>query len=137
MVVAPSLEAVPAIGEAVRELCRAEGLSDADASLVELGIVESVNNVVEHGYHGGGEGRIDVRVIADGRGVEASIRDDAPPADAKVFERPAERPLDRNDRTSLPEGGFGLGVIHTVFDEVTYGREGARNLLTLIRRANG
>lgn len=134
MVIASSLDKVAAVGEAVRELCRCEGLTEEDAGLVELGIVETINNAIEHAYPEGAEGRIDLRMTVDEERVEVSVGDDAPAADPATFLPPEPRAFDPSDRSSLPEGGFGLAVVHRVFDEVRFARDGRWNRLTLIRK---
>lgn len=135
VLIVPSLDAVPAIGEAVRDLCRHSGLNEADAGLVELGIVETINNVIEHAFGGAEQtdGRIDVRLRIDDDRVEAMISDEGAAADPATFLSKGPPSFNPAERESLPEGGFGLGVVHQVFDDVKYERDGAWNRLTLTR----
>lgn len=132
-----SLDAVPAVGNAVRALCRDGGFAEADAAMVELGVVEAVNNAIEHACSGAAGGRIEIAVSVDGTRIDARIVDDGQPGDPAAFGSAQAPAFDPADRASLPEGGFGLSVIRSVFDEVSFARDGGRNVLTLRRTRSG
>jgi serine/threonine-protein kinase RsbW len=137
VVIDSSFDAVPPVGEAVRALCRGEGMSELDAAMVELGIVEYLNNAIEHAFGGRPGGQIDVRMLVDAQRVEADISDGgSPPRGAPLDARTAPA-FDPADRSSLPERGFGLSIIRRTFDEVGFGRQGQRNRLTLKKWRRG
>ena len=98
--------------------------------MIELGIVESVNNAIEHAYGGRSGGEVEVRMTINAREVSADVIDRGSPMSVPPLERKAPE-LDPADRESLPEGGFGLSIIRSVFDEVTSVSEGNVNRLTL------
>ncbi|MDG3441459.1 ATP-binding protein [Nitrospirillum amazonense] len=126
------LEQVALIGRAVQAVC---GLTDLDAdalAAIELGIVEAVTNIVEHGY-GGDAGPIEAAVtLAEGE-IVIELKDDGPPLDpARLAE--ARIDFDPTDLANLPESGMGLSLIQSSFDRVVYERAGDRNRLSLFKR---
>jgi serine/threonine-protein kinase RsbW len=137
VVIDSSFDAVAGVGEAVRALCRSEGMSESDAAMVELAIVEWINNAIEHAYAGTPGGEIAVSLVVDAQQVAAEIVDDGRPLDGGALLSHAAPEFDPADRASLPEGGFGIGIIRNVFDEVTFGRERERNRATFRKRREG
>jgi len=127
-----SLDTVPTLGEAVRDLCLSSGIDASEAALVELAIVEALQNTIEHGY-AGAPGQIELAADVEAERVHAEIRDTAPPVDlARVMQPPDDDgfPLDRD---SLQERGRGLAIIRGVFDRVVFTRTEFGNHLALTR----
>lgn len=131
-----SLDAVPALGEAVRRLCLTEGVDATEASLVELALVEAVTNTIEHGYRGA-HGRVEIDLRVTPERIAAEIHDTAPPVDPQRLAAPVRSEEALADRTQLEERGRGLEIIHGVFDDVTYQRTDAGNHLALSRLRRG
>lgn len=127
-----SLDAVPAAGGAVRDLCLTSGMDAGEASLIELAIVEALQNSIEHGY-AGAPGRLELEADVDDQRVQAEIRDTAPPIDLIRVVTPPDDEMFPLDRASLQERGRGLGIIRGVFDQVVFTRSESGNHLALTR----
>ncbi len=116
---------------AVRGLCGAAGMTGRNCARVELALVEAVNNVVRHSYHGRPGGLVEVVFVAEAGRVSLEVADEGdpmPPRTAPPFD------FDPNDLANLPEGGMGLFLIHSVMDSVEYHSRGGRNALVMTRR---
>ncbi len=127
-----TLEAVPAAGGAVRDLCLTSGMDSSEAALIELAIVEALQNTIEHGY-AGAPGRFELEADVDQLRLRAEIRDTAPPVDLTRVVAPPDDQIFPHDRASLQERGRGLGIIRGVFDQVVFSRSESGNHLALIR----
>lgn len=132
---------IPSDANAVRWACLAvrgilDGvrLAEDDRYYVELAVSEVVTNSLRHAYENkpGNEIGLDVAVEEDR--LVVSVSDTGLPLDPERIEA-ANLPLD-ND--SHPEqGGRGLFLVRQAMDEVTFGREGECNVLTMTKRHGG
>jgi anti-sigma regulatory factor (Ser/Thr protein kinase) len=73
-----------------------------------------------------------VRVRADEAGVEIHVFDDGSPV-PEENRIPREPDFDPNDLLSIPEGGRGTFLMHTLMDSVRYGKVGSANLLAMTK----
>ena len=99
---------------------------------IELAAEEALVNIIQHGYTDNA-GPIEIECYPSPyTGIRIIIRDNAIPYNPleKVIETPLETPL--GERV----GGFGIFLIRTLMDEVTYERVGEQNVLTLIKSKN-
>ena len=125
------LDHVELLARAVRALCATAGVPARDCAQVELALVEAVNNVIRHAYRG--EPGHPVRVafsVRDGQ-FAIEVEDEGlpmPPRPSPVLD------FDPADVGSLPEGGMGLYIIHTVMDEVEFRRHDGVNAMVMRRR---
>lgn len=128
------LDKVSLLARAVRSLCE-DLLSPQDLDAVELSLVEAINNVIEHGYHGepGKDVQVAVGIHADQ--VVIDVIDHAPPMPPQVLEN-AEDPFafDAADLADVPEGGMGLALIRMNMDEVAYRSSASENRLRMVKR---
>jgi serine/threonine-protein kinase RsbW len=129
------LDKVSLIARAVRALC-AEILHPDDVDAVELGLVEAINNVIEHGYHGQPGKNVQVRVGLQSDQVVIEIVDHAPPMPADLLQSPTSDPFgfDENSIEGIPEGGMGLALIRMNMDEVEYFSSEGENRLRMVKR---
>lgn len=93
---------------------------DRTRSEVMLAIHELCTNVIEHGY-AGVEGSIIIRANVEAGVFTITLRDHAPNAYETSREIAAPAP------DSLPEGGWGMFIVHQVMDEVHYTRHADGN----------
>ena len=123
--------AVPEGVEALHALLAEVGaahpdLGSLDLSLFETAVVEIANNVVEHGCPRG-EVRWDFTVDVWPDRVVGVLADDGDPLD----------PAPDLTGVSMPgleaEDGRGLPIAVAVLDELTYTRDGVRNVWTMAR----
>lgn len=104
---------------------------------LEICLAEALTNVVRHGYKDMVGGEIDVTMAARADRFVLEIADEGRPMPEEARESiRAGGPAPHREDTpvhELPEGGFGLRILRTVLDEVTYRRDGTRNVLTLTK----
>ncbi len=129
------LEDVALVGAAVRAASEAAGVAADVAADVELGVVEIVDNCFEHGYSGAAGFDIDVELSVSAFGVTVVVEDTAPTSPAEALRSaPAKLDFDADVVEDLPEGGMGLMLLKNLMDDVTYRRDGERNVVVFTRR---
>jgi anti-sigma regulatory factor (Ser/Thr protein kinase) len=82
-------------------------------SQVRIAIVEVVTNVVRHGYRNRTAGPLSVELEVQEGWLTVHVRDRGRPFDST---RAAALPAPEH----LAEGGYGLGIVQTVMDELAY-----------------
>lgn len=91
-----------------------------------LAVTESCTNVIRHGYGTTTTGDLRIQILRTGQAIEITIQDTAP-----VF-IPSQLPPARPQ--TLAEGQYGLFLIHTLMDEVSYEHLGPRgNCMRLVK----
>lgn len=106
---------------------------DDTAGSVELAAAEALNNIAEHAYCGSADGTIEMTAYVDGSALYLSIIDEGKPIASAELPEGAVPEIPEN-RSDLPEGGFGWSIIRQLCDDVQYHRQNNRNAL-LIRFA--
>ena len=86
---------------------------------------EAFNNVVIHGYRGRTDGMLDVEAELGSDYMTLRLIDDGVQADLSNVTPP--------DLDTLPEGGLGIFMIHSLVDEVVY-NSGTPKVLSLTKR---
>ena len=103
-------------------------VSAEEAGTMELVLAEVLNNIVEHAFAEGGPGRIELTITRDALGLTCRVEDDGAPMPGGLL--PAGRlPSNAVAVEDLPEGGFGWFLIRDLTRELSYVRDGGRNLL--------
>jgi anti-sigma regulatory factor (Ser/Thr protein kinase) len=129
----PVMRSIHSLRHFVHAQASAAGLSVAAVGLIEIAAVEVFTNIVRHG--GAASTRAPVTVesrVANGYFETDFIhRGDAfiPTDRVAVANRDEPSPL-----SELHEGGFGLQIINTVFDQVRYWRCDGENTIRLRKR---
>jgi len=110
-----------------REQAAAAGFAGRELREVELALTEAVSNVIRHGYKSDPAGVLEVHAEIDDATLTLRIVDHAP-----AFDPTGGEPVDLSEPNA---GGYGLYLIETVMDEVTWRRrtDGA-NELRLVRQ---
>jgi serine/threonine-protein kinase RsbW len=129
------LDKVSLLARAVRALC--EGSLDPDGlDAVELSLVEAINNVIKHGYHGQKGRDVQVAVGLQAEQIVIDVIDHAPPMPADALEQASNNPFtfDETDLADIPEGGMGLALIRMNMDEVEYLSNESENRLRMVKR---
>ncbi len=129
------LDKVSLIARAVRTVC-AELLPEEELDAVELSLVEAINNVIKHGYHGEKGKDVGVTVRLNTDKVELEVVDHASPMQPDVLNQASEDrfDFDETDLDNIPEGGMGLALIRMNMDEVEYVSGGGENRLRMVKR---
>jgi serine/threonine-protein kinase RsbW len=122
-----TLENVALADAALRGLVEHGGLSELDATHVQLAVVEALNNVVAHAYQNQPGQRIAMRWCMDSEHLRIEIHDQG-------------RGMTELPGAALPsfeeEGGRGWPIIRMCMDQVGYRSDQDGNVLTLIKRLN-
>lgn len=126
------LENVPLLGCAVHALCRDAGMSAVDTYHVELCLVEGVTNAIRHAYRQRPEHTVVVSLRFAKDRLALTVEDEGAPMPPR--DTPPTLDYDPDDLASLPEGGMGLYLLHSLMDHVDYVSRDGRNVLTLERR---
>jgi serine/threonine-protein kinase RsbW len=131
-VIRATLSEVSVLGETLhvfRGVHAAEGVADN----IELGIVEALTNVVEHGHAGGADATIEIlyQELAGLIMVEIVDRGQATPL--TCLGRDDAFDFDAAIHASLPEGGMGLALIERSFDSIDYNSSAGKNRLLLTK----
>lgn len=128
------LESVELVAKAVRALC-SDRLDETMLNDVELSVVEAVNNVIKHGYHGKRGSSVEIKVGLRNDRVVIDILDQAPPMPEGVTAAKPGSPFqfDPESIEDLPESGMGLALIQMTMDEVSYSSEAGVNRLSLTK----
>lgn len=104
----------------------ASDVRDDVRSEMLLAIHELCLNIVRHAYKGI-PGQIYLEATHDGDWFEFNITDHAPNSYT-------EKSITIPDPLSLPEGGWGMMILHRVMDEVNYQRIDGKNIWRLVKR---
>jgi anti-sigma regulatory factor (Ser/Thr protein kinase) len=101
-----------------------------ETSRIRIAIVGVLNNVQKHAYAGRGPGPVTLTMERSGGKLTVEIRDAGPPFDPTAAGRGVLLPPEE-----LQEGGYGLGILSDVMDEIRHRHEpGTGNVLTLTTR---
>lgn len=125
------IDHLPAFLAHVRRMAEVTGLTDAQASRLELAVEEALVNVCNHAYADQpAAGILRCRVVVQPDGLQVEIADEGLPFD------PLARP-DPDTTLGLDErepGGLGVLLIKRLVDEVGYRHEEGRNVLMMRMR---
>jgi anti-sigma regulatory factor (Ser/Thr protein kinase) len=120
---------MPDVLNGVEEFCRALGLATQPALEVRLVAEEVLTNLVKYGRALTEEPVLELRLSASPDSVRLEFRDAGAPFN------PLDMPLP--DLTSPLEkrgvGGLGVHLLKSLVDHASYAREGAVNILVLIK----
>jgi len=106
------------------------GFDQREALEVQLAVEEACTNIVLHAYEGKA-GFIYVSIWIEKDRLKIMIADDGPPFD------PTEHVTFHHithDDIEGPVGGWGIGLIRTLMDEITYERRPGKNILCLVKK---
>lgn len=105
-------------------------IGEDDSAVFELIAAEVLNNIVEHAYADRTDGRISLWCCQESDGLHLKFEDEgvAMPGNSVPGSKKTNTAVDLYD---LPEGGFGWSMIHELTKDLTYRRDGSRNVLTL------
>jgi anti-sigma regulatory factor (Ser/Thr protein kinase) len=133
----PAAVTIPALPAFVRaaarfvvQTARHLDVAAAESPLLEVAIVEALANAVKHGSRGRADAVVTCEVERTAEGLAIRIYDEgegfSPAARAR-------RPVDPADAgiTAIPESGYGVPIMHTVFQQIEARREGGRFCLEL------
>lgn len=95
-------------------------------------LLEVTSNIIRHGLRGGDDNEEIIVVLTDnGNCLVIEVEDRGEPIPAGMLERAQIPDFDVDHIESLPESGFGLGIITAAVDRFEYQTFGSANRLTL------
>ncbi|MEX2270302.1 MAG: ATP-binding protein [Vicinamibacterales bacterium] len=119
---------VRAAGQFVVQTSRHLGVAAADSPLFEVAVVEALANAVQHGSRGRPDAVITCEIERHGGGLSIRIYDEG-----EGF-TPVARPLpaiDSSDVTAVPDSGYGVPIMQSVFQDIQAHRRDGRFCLEL------
>ncbi|QTR53932.1 ATP-binding protein [Thiothrix unzii] len=119
------LEQVRVLSGALRGIGQELSLSEEQLGQLELMMVEAVNNVIEHAYQMQHGNDVQVRVEYSPQEVHLVISDQGHAMPDALHTETREMP----NPDDLPEGGWGMGLIHLLADSIRYSRDAKGNHL--------
>ena len=131
----PATVTVPASADFVRvaaqfivETSRHLGIASAASPLFEVAVVEALANAVKHGSRGHDDAVVTCEVERTGSGLTIRIYDEG-----EGFTPTVSAPLDPSsiDIMAVPESGYGVPIMQSVFQEIDARREKGRFCLEL------
>lgn len=130
LIIDSRLENVSLVGGAVRGIADTLSMDSTTSYQLELCIVEAVTNDIKHAYHyqAGHSVEIDVLLYSDRLAFKIYNRGESMnPATVAPFN------FDSSKVETLPEGGMGVYILHSLMDEVHYKTINELNILTLVK----
>jgi len=115
--VSSRLEEVSLVGLAVRGICASVPLNEAEASQMEICVVEVVTNAIKHSYHLQPGHNVDITILLYPDRIEFVVGNTGEPMRE---EKASRMDFDPQDVQALPEGGMGLHIVKSVMDELIY-----------------
>jgi len=130
LIIDSRLESVSLVGSAVRGIANTLYIDSTTSYQLELCVVEAVTNEIKHAYRGqaGHSVEIDVLLYPDRLTFKIYNRGKSMnPAKVAPFS------FDPSKIETLPEGGMGVYILHSLMDEVHYKSIKGQNILTLVK----
>ena len=130
------LEQIGPVGECLKQLC---SLGDfPELSRVELLVSELLTNVIKHSVpdeNSVDEFPVGLTVVADGNNLTLSVSEIGKPMSCDVVKRytdtQIEMPPSEGDIFELPESGWGVQLIKSICNDISYERLDDSNVLHL------
>ncbi len=130
------LEQIGPVGECLKQLC---SLGDfPELSQVELLVSELLTNVIKHSVPDETKPHafpVGLTVVADGDNLTLSVSEIGKPMDGEIVrnytDTKIEMPATDGDLYDLPESGWGMQLIKSICDDISYERLDDSNVLHL------
>jgi len=122
------------IGAVVRCLCGQLDLAAAKPSSVELAVVEAVNNSIEHAYRSETGNSVDVTFEYFDDCLSIRIKDYGEPMPKSIAVRLSGQPVTPQldvPKQDLPESGWGIELLKSICDKVSYQSLHSGNTISL------
>ena len=129
------LHHVELLGKAIQSFCKELSFEHATATKVELAVVESVNNCIEHAYGYQKDFSIDLELDINSSQLIIAIRDHGTPMAPEVVRELVDPDVHMQvpdlDKQKLPESGWGIQLVKTTCDSISYDRQCSSNTIVL------
>lgn len=122
-------ESLATVADFIATCCAEWRVGGRDAYRIQLAVDEAVSNVIEHAYESKG-GEILLRCWCDHGDISVQLEDSGRPFDPDgVVEPRLTGALEEREA-----GGLGLYFMSALMDRVVFLRDGAKNILLMIKR---
>lgn len=125
------LEHIGLMGMAVNGIC--QRFPEDVSWKIELSVIEAITNVIKYACQYSPDKQVDLGLTIQGNQLKIVISDDGHSMDIARFEAGRVLDFDRANALDLEEGGRGLGLIHSLMDEVDYQSDEGINQLILTK----
>lgn len=129
------LQQVELLGKAIQGLCKELDFEHANINQVELAVVESVNNCIEHAYGYEKGFSVDLELDVNCSQLIIAIRDHGIPMTPEVVSELIDPEVHMQEPGSelqqLPESGWGMQLVKTTCDSISYNRQYSGNTIML------
>lgn len=115
-------------GGILRELAGRAGIPEETISLCELVLQELLTNLVDHAYCGVSTGKISIHLQVEPAKILIKTEDSGEAANL-ILEN-----VSMPDPSELQEGGYGMAIIKSLMDEVSYRHENRKNIWLLVKK---
>lgn len=130
VIISSDFSNVATVSTNLKEFCEHHKIPEETIVFVDIMLIEAINNIIEHAYKGESNHLVDVEFKFIDNLLRICLRDTGVFFSGYNNFYKAEIP----DENSLPERGWGLGLINSIADKVTYSRQNDVNLLILEKR---
>jgi inorganic pyrophosphatase len=123
------------LGRVVSLLCIAAGFAPVQASQVEVGVVEAINNSIEHAYEGTPDRKVEIALDLFPNQLIIDVWDSGKSADKAKMHADHRRAFEVSSDAvqDIPERGRGLAVIQDLMDSFEYTPGIERNRLRMTK----
>jgi len=129
------LDQVKLLGQAIQRFCKDIPFEHTSVNQVELAVVESVNNCIEHAYSYKKGFSVDLEIDVSCSQLIIAIRDQGIPMTPDVvrelIDPNVHMQVPGNDIEQLPESGWGMQLVKTTCDSISYNRQCSSNTILL------
>lgn len=117
------------MAEHLHAFCNEHQIDESQVGLLELILVEAINNVIEHAYANQAGNDIEVAFNIKDQNIIMHVSDQGTAVPAHL--RDGDK---MPDSQQLPEGGWGLGLINALADDVSFSSDEGMNTVTLTKQ---
>jgi anti-sigma regulatory factor (Ser/Thr protein kinase) len=115
--IASRIEEVRSIAVALRVLWERWNICNTLAVDLELAVIEALNNIVRHSYHNDPTRFFSLRVWIEEDNLFLELVDSGHPNENFGH---ISLEFSVEDMATIPEGGMGSHIMHSIMDEITY-----------------
>lgn len=113
----------------VADYARKNGFDSQQISDIRLAVDEAVTNIIKHAYNGEEDHTIEIELTFKDDRICVELFDTGTTFSLKTFKQPnIEEKIKQKKR-----GGMGVYLIHSLMDDVSYGREDDANKMVMCK----
>lgn len=125
-----TFENVSHAGSAIYAICKDRKIQSDICDDIQLGVVEALNNIVEHAFQNQEEREISLSLSFSEKEIIIELEFKGTmfiPKEISLID------FDKDDLQNLPEGGFGLFLINELMDRIDYEAHEEKNIIRMVK----